>query len=277
MSDLASLHPALLAGATRPVTAVAFDGRVDVDNAVAQLGWQLVRRYPYGAALLTPAEDLVYVFSFGALVLVGQPSVESGVQARLEAATGRRLLIDTADSWELAVSSEAPRRRARVGWQRVVLPELSPELTAVTVLLLGQSAALERFEDGADSLVRDARRMSAQLVERGRPPWGLRALSVQVGRVNRDRLDMAEQLYILDRPEETWVDPAASALYDELLANLELVPRREAILSKLAAVEGATELVIDLWQGRESRWLEWAIVLLIVFEVVLMVGETLLG
>lgn len=277
MSDLASLHPALLAGATRPVTAVAFDGRVDLDATVARLGWQLVRRYPYGAALIAPGDDLVYVFSFGALVLVGQPAVESGVQARLEAATGRRLLIDTADSWELAVSSEAPRRRARVGWQRVVLPELSPELTAVTVLLLGQSAALERFEEGADALVRDARGMSEALVERGRPPWGLRALSVQVGRVNRDRLDMAEQLYILDRPEETWVDPAASALYDELLANLELVPRREAILSKLAAVEGATELVIDLWQGRESRWLEWAIVLLIIFEVVLMVGETLLG
>lgn len=267
----------LVPGMLHPVTAVALDGPVDLARLGTALAWPILRRYPYGLALEAPDATRVYVFTFGAVVHVGNVGVDAALQAAIEAATGRTVLANTADVWRLAVEKGAPTRRVRVGWDRVVLPQLSPDLIAVSAMLLGQSAALERFEATADELVRDAREMSEELVARGRPPWGLRALSIQVGRVNRDRLAMAEQLYILDRPEETWTNPQVAVLYDELLGNLELVHRREALLSKLKTVEGATELVIDLWQGRESRWLEWAIVLLIVFEVVFMVAETLMG
>jgi uncharacterized Rmd1/YagE family protein len=258
-----------------PVVAIALDGPVDLAATGAALAWPEVRRYPYGISFDDPDGQRIFVFRFGAVVAVGRERLPDPLRRTLEAASGRRLLVETGDVWSLAVGQGAPARRLRVGWDRVVLPRLSPELVAVTALLLGQSAALERFEATADELVRAAREMSEALVAEGRPPRSLRPLSVQVGRVNRDRLAMAEQLYILDRPEETWEHPDVAALYDQLLENLELLRRREALLSKLSTVESATELVIDLWQSRESSRLEWAIVLLIVFEVVFMMAEAL--
>lgn len=256
-----------------PVVAIALDGPVDLGVTTASLAWPEIRRYPYGVSLSDPDGMTVFVFRFGAVVAVGREHLPDPLRRTLEAASGRQLLGGTGDVWSLVVTTDTPSRRMRVGWDRVVLPRRSPELVAVTALLLGQSAALERFEGTADELVRAAREMSEELVEKGRPPRSLRPLSVQVGRVNRDRLAMAEQLYILDRPEETWEHPDVSLLYDQLLENLELERRREALLSKLRTVESATELVIDLWQSRESSRLEWAIVLLIVFEVAYMLAE----
>lgn len=260
-----------------PIVAIALDGRVELAATAAALAWPEVRRYPYGVALEDPDGMRVFVFRFGAVVAVGRRRLPDAMRQALEAASGRQLLVETADVWTIVAGAAAPGRPLRVGWDRVVLPSLTPELVAVTAMLLGQSAAVERFEATADQLVRSAREMSEALVAHGRPPRSLRPLSVQVGRVNRDRLAMAEQLYILDRPEETWEHPDVSALYDQLLDGLELLRRREALLSKLSTVESATELVIDLWQSRESSRLEWAIVLLIVFEVLFMLAEAVWG
>ena len=70
-------------------------------------------------------------------------------------------------------------------------------------------------------------------------------------------------------PDEAWDDPQVARLFDDLSHNLELGERHKAMLHKLSAVEHGCESAIDLWHGRRSNALEWAIVLLIVVEIVL--------
>lgn len=263
--------------AENPVTAVALDGPVDLEPLRERVGWREVRRYPYGVALETPDGLLCYVFGFGAAVQVGRDHLDPALLRTLETVTGRHALHDTVDTWSLVVEPGAPTTRTRVGWDRVVLPAMTPDLVAVTAMLLGQSAALERFESAAEDLVETALRTSTALALTSRTPWNTRGLVRRVGQVNQIRLSMSAQLYILDRPEETWQDPQVAALYDELLGNLELPQRHQAVLSKLQSVEDATRMVIDLWQGRQSHRLEWAVVLLIVFEIGVTLVEHLLA
>jgi len=255
--------------ATNSLTAVALDGPVDLALVRDRLGWREVRRYAYGLSLQAPDESLVYLFAFGAFVLVNHDGLDEALGRSIEAVTGRRILRHTADTWSLVVDPEVRGARTRVRWDRVVLPGLSPDLVAVTAMLLGQSAALERFEQAADELVEDSLATATRLARTGRTPWGTGRLVRTVGQVNRDRLAMAAQLYILDRPEEAWDDPQVAALYGELLSSLELPQRQQTVLSKLETVESSTQMVIDLWGGRQSHRLEWAITLLIVFEIVL--------
>jgi uncharacterized Rmd1/YagE family protein len=86
---------------------------------------------------------------------------------------------------------------------------------------------------------------------------------------------LARWFFPLDRPDWTWEDQTISELYDRLSDNLELHERHDALEHKLASVQSTLEIVIDLWQSRRSRSLEWAIVLLIIAEIVLALFGTL--
>lgn len=255
--------------ASTPLTAVALNGPIDPALVAERVAWPEVRRYPYGIAMTAPEGTLVYVFKFGAVVMLGREGLDASLQSTIEAVSGRRTLDDTVDVWMVDVDPDIPKARARVGWDRIILPGLTPQLAASTALLLGQSAALERYEHAANLLVEDARELSKDLVKRGMPPRRVRDLVRQVGRVNRDRLAMVSDMYVLDRPEETWEDPQLSALYDALRDGLELPQRHESVQLKLEAVESTMRMVVDLWNGRLAHLLEWAIVWLIVFEVIM--------
>lgn len=263
--------------ATTSLTTVALDGGIDTDVVSARIAWPELRRYPYGVALQADQGRVVYLFAFGAVVYEGYAGLDPALQATIEAVSGRRALADTVDVWSLDYDPAARGARVRVGWDRIVLPAPTPELLAATALLLGQSAALERYEHSAEQLIAEARRLAEALVVRGRPPSTSRPLVRQVGRINQDRLAVVAEMYILDRPEETWERPDVATLYDELLAGLELPQRHETLLRKLETVESTTRLVIELWHGRSANQLEWAIVLLIVFEILWTLGEHLLS
>ncbi len=151
----------------------------------------------------------------------------------------------------------------------------SPELMAAVALVLAQSAALERYERRAEGLLEEALELS-RMVAGGRVPRSNRGWVRRVGRLTGDRLELARWFYLVDRPEETWEDARVAATYDALFEALELRERHLAMQHELAAVSTSTETVIDLWHGRRSNALEWAIVLLIVVDIVLVVGEKVL-
>lgn len=251
---------------TVPITAVAVDGPIDPLAAAERLRWPILRRYSYGIALVGPEQRTIYLFRFGAVVLDRTDAIPESDRQAIETAVGGRLLPGSRDTYNIRVDPE-PTASTRVGWDIVVVPELSTELMGSVALLLGQSAALERYETTATVLLEETLALVSDLGTVARFPRGTRRLVRRIARLTRDRLDLARWFYFVDRPEETWEDARVAGLYDSLFENLELAQRHTAMLHKLAAVETATQMVIDLWHGRRSRALEWAIVILIVVEI----------
>lgn len=262
-------------GRSFALTAVALDGRYDVGRAVAELGWGEVRRTSSGRVVAVPGGGALYLFGFGAVVFEGEGWKDLGLRERVDAATEAKVLPETAETFRVRVEPGRSEAAPRVGWDQVALAEGSPELVAAVALVLGQSAALERYERRAEGLLEEALELS-RLVAGGRVPRSNRELVRRVGRLTGDRLELARWFYLVDRPEETWEDARVAATYDALFEALELRERHQAMQHKLAAVGTSTETVIDLWHGRRSNALEWAIVLLIVVDIVLVVGEKLL-
>ncbi|MEZ5988875.1 MAG: RMD1 family protein [Planctomycetota bacterium] len=250
-----------------PVTAVALDGRVDVDALCARIAWPILRRFPYGLQFRLDDGQELFVFRFGALVVIGAKQIDPAVSAALEGLTERKLQPESLDTYQLSVGTGA--RGPRVGWDEVAVPDDKPEFVAATALLLAQSSALERYEKASDTLVEEALTLSRELALTGRLPYGSRSLVQRVARLTRDRLELARWFYLVDRPEETWENPAVAELYDSLFANLELAQRHRAMLHKLESVEQASGSVLDIWTGRRANMLELWIVILIVVEIVL--------
>lgn len=253
---------------SRLLSARALDRRVeDLDGIVAALGLDVSRRAPAIVNGTLAGGGTVHVLRCGAVVL-DDVSAPDRVVTAIEAASDARFRAGPAERLELQIGAEPPHVLPRVGWNRVHLPEERPALVGAVALVLGQSAALERHEAATAELVREALDLARLLAGR-RLPRSTAKLVGRVGEVLRHRLELAQGFYLVDRPDEAWDDPQVARLFDDLSHNLELVERHNAMLHKLSAVEHACESALELWHGRRSHALEWAIVLLIVVEIVL--------
>ena len=251
-----------------PITAIALNHRVDLNNISPPPVWRELGRHPYATIYETRAGSSVFVFDFGAVVIDGLASLGDGLGRQIESITGCRLLPATSDTYLITTDPAKADGSVRVGWDRVVIPERSVDLVAAVALLIAQSAALERYEQAVELLLDDSLALSRDLAGRVALPQSTRGLIERVGRLTSDRLELARWFFLVDRPEATWESSRVAELYDALFVNLELRQRHHAMLHKLEAVERATESVINLWQGRRSNALEWAIVILIVVEIV---------
>lgn len=255
-----------------PITAIALDGRIECSSSAPLPGFSERRRYPYGRCYDSSDGGALFLFEFGAVVCEGVVRIPDSLRLLVEASVSRRLLPQTEETYLIVVDPDHAGDSPRVGWDRVTIPENRPELVAAVALLLAQSSALERYEVSVDALLDQALALSRDIAQRSRLPLGTRDLIRRVGLLTQDRLELASCFFLVDRPEETWEDSRVAHLYDALFANLELRQRHDAILHKLGAAERAAQTTLELWHGRRSNALEWAIVVLIVVEIALAFG-----
>lgn len=259
----------LTAEHTQPIVAIALQHRIDWTAFEPPAEWRERHRYPYGRSWSLADGSTLFLFGLGAAVVDGAERVPAALRLAIAETTGHALLDETEETYHIVVDATAAATSPRIGWDRVVIPARQPELVAAVALLLAQSAALERYDFAANALLDESLSLSRALAMRGGLPHSTGDLVTRVGRLTRDRLELARWFFLVDRPENTWTDARVAQLYDGLFENLELKARHDAVLHKLGAAERATQTTLDLWQGRRSNALEWAIVLLIVLEIVL--------
>jgi uncharacterized Rmd1/YagE family protein len=253
-----------------PLCGVALDGRVTMRAVAGVLPWTIVRQSSLAVTCRLPDSTLLHIFAMGAVVLE-RADLVGDMLATVEAATSRRVLAATRERY--AVRLEPTQSEPFVDWDHVVVADADESTMLAVALVLAQSVALERYERGAEAILDESLALTRELGQRGRPPWR-RGLPVRrAANLAADRLELARWFFLLDRPEATWDDRRTARLHDLLFAHFELRERFEALMHKLASVQSTLEVIIDLWQSRRSRLLEWAIIALIAFEIALALLE----
>src|SRR5262249_20648162 len=74
---------------------------------------------------------------------------------------------------------------------------------------------------------------------------------------------------VTEKPDALWDHPDLERLYARLEGEYELKERVEGLDRKLTVIAETANTLTDMIDTRRSLRLEWAIVLLIVFEIVL--------
>lgn len=228
------------------------------------------RRHPDGAVLAVGGGELHVLWS-GALVGLGLELTSPEVREVLSTRLGAQPVSTTEDRWELWAGDG--RGAVHVDEDRIVMRCLGEVQRDVACLMLGQSAVLDRHSARADALVTQALAVSKALLSKGR--WRRRRELVHlVAAANVQRLRAVEGLYLVDRPECTWDDPAANALYESMFEALDLGDRQRAVERRLDAVQQAIEVALEVQSQDHGSFLEVVIIALIAFEIVfLMVVE----
>lgn len=103
----------------------------------------------------------------------------------------------------------------------------------------------------------------------GRLPWKQRDLVKAIGNAMLAEHQLVDRAELLEKPDLLWDKPELDRFYARLEDEYELRERYLTLDTKLGVVSKAAHTMLELVQTRRSLNVEWYIVALIVFEVVL--------
>jgi required for meiotic nuclear division protein 1 len=166
---------------------------------------------------------------------------------------------------------EDPHCQTGIHDGRLEVDRLTPARAGVVAMTVAQSAAMEYYERIVDQLFDRTSKLVERLEKRGTVALQTRPLHRFIGEAISTRTEVLAVLHLLDKPEETWEDPAMDRIYDDLRAEFDLGDRFAALELKLRSVQESLELLLDVARDRRLVLLEVAITVLIVLEVLLSV------
>lgn len=156
----------------------------------------------------------------------------------------------------------------------LILREASVDRLQVVAEILAKSVVVARNEVGIGRAF-DAIEPLAQEMQAAprRPPLKQSELIRHIGQAMLVEHQLVDRAEVLEKPELLWDRPDLDRLYARLEDEYEIRERHLVLESKLSVVSTAARTMLELEQTRRSLNVEYYIVALIVFEIVLALFE----
>jgi uncharacterized Rmd1/YagE family protein len=155
----------------------------------------------------------------------------------------------------------------KVSNERIILKEPLSLYLIIIALVVSQSVGLEKYEQDLNVHFDKSQQLldltqSYALLKRSKLIEFARTLmNIQHG--------MVSDLLLLDKPNILWDNEEAENLYNRLSSTLELKDRFEIVEHKLTHLKEDISMSLDLFNQKHSEFLEWIIIGLIGFEIVM--------
>ena len=248
---------------------------VDTQKLAQTLGATHSQIDPKAAITQQLPTGTFFAFNFGSIVFCDVPNeLQITMLARLTGIPGLDADRMCSESFSVVVTKE---KRPGVEFNRIILDELTDERAEVIAGTLAQSTTMEYYE----ALVEESWSRVDENIERIEKRGKLSAwpykFNKQVGASLALRNRVVRVLHLLDRPDLIWDDSLMDSLYPDLRAMFDLQERFQALEYKLQLIQESWELLVDTSRDQRLYWLEAAIVLLIVFEIVITLFEKLIA
>ncbi|HCS28517.1 MAG TPA: sad1-interacting factor 2 [Spongiibacteraceae bacterium] len=151
----------------------------------------------------------------------------------------------------------------------IVLPGDDHLLRLAVSHALAQSTQLIVFESMAQENISATAHIPAALAEKGKIPLRRRELARIRGRLFATKSDIILHYGLLDTPEFFWEYPELEATYIVVARYLDIKSRVEVLSQKLGTIHELLEMLADEQNHQHSSFLEWIIIVLIGFEIVM--------
>lgn len=134
---------------------------------------------------------------------------------------------------------------------------------------LAQSVKLGVFEDTLAHTFQSTRLIPEALAKQGKVPLSRKQIRQKMGELFLERSSINLQVDLLDTPEFFWEYPELEKLYELTANELEIETRGEILNQRLDVLKELFEMLGTEVNHQHSNRLEWAIIWLIVAEVIL--------
>lgn len=151
------------------------------------------------------------------------------------------------------------------------------ERLQVVAEILAKSVVLARNEQTIGDAFRAIEPLARSMQrDPTRLPWKQKDLVRHMGTAMIAEHTLVDRAEVLEKPELLWDRPDLERLYARLEDEYEIRERHHILESKLSLVSNAARTMLELTQSRRALNVEYWIVALIVFEVILALGEKVL-
>ncbi|MCM3675704.1 RMD1 family protein [Peribacillus simplex] len=154
----------------------------------------------------------------------------------------------------------------------VIVPKYEffyPELIST---ILAKSVALEKTEEQLGK-IHDKLEAMIDRLEKGKLRIGNKELARTTAKIVRHEYNTLAYIMILDKPDITWTSSSAGEFYDRMLDFFELNDRYKILKSKTEILYNIMDGFSNISHSIRGLFVEWIIVILIVFEIVLTILE----
>lgn len=207
------------------------------------------------------------LFRYGAVVLFG-------VSAAAQSAFLQQVLAlvwsrhETPETEDIAVRIDASILEGVQGGA-VYFESMSVERLQIVASVLSKSLVLAMYESRVAQNFDRIEPLARNLERTGRIGGKSSELLKHIGAMLLSEQMMVGSVEISEKPDTLWDHPDLEGLYLRLEGEFEIRERYAVLERKLNLISRTVQTVAELLHSKRSLRLEWAIVLLIVFEVFL--------
>jgi uncharacterized Rmd1/YagE family protein len=151
----------------------------------------------------------------------------------------------------------------------VILKDTGTERLEIVADILSKSVVLARYESTVAQTFERIEPFAAELTKEKTGSRMARELLSHLGSALLIEQQMVGRVQIDDTPEILWDRPDLERLFARLRDEFEILERFTALNRKLELVSRSVETALGLIQARRSLRVEWYVVILIVFEILL--------
>ena len=149
----------------------------------------------------------------------------------------------------------------------------SREFEMVLGIILARSVVIEKYEKAVQAQLIRLEEVLDAFEKTGGTKLSSKRLLQMSGEAMKLRNSLFSRLSLLDKPDFTWEDAYVDQWYKALDSEYELSERYEVLSKKIDALFGDVEFILNYIETRKMFFLEIAIVLLFVMDIVVLIAE----
>ena len=139
---------------------------------------------------------------------------------------------------------------------------------------LAKSANLSIFEWRLDQVIERNSHIPEELAKYGRIHMSRKEISMEIGRIFLVKSGINLENNMLDTPEEFWEDDKFHNEYKKAMEYFDINSRLDLVNTRLAVLHDMNQILIEATQSHHASMLEWTVIILIVFEILVEIYRT---
>ncbi len=157
----------------------------------------------------------------------------------------------------------------------VSLDDISLEKLQVIADALSKNLVLTLYEKKVAGEFDKIEPLAQELASTGQVSGDSKKLLSKIGHMLLIQHRMVGRAEIGDKPETLWNFPHLEGLYASMEDEFELMERQSALDRKLGLISDTAQTLSDVWDNKQLHKLEWYVIGLIVFEIILSLHDRL--
>lgn len=224
-----------------------------------------------------PLGKYVYVFHFGSIVCINLTFHEIKdiviYLKKIDKNLKETSQLGYMEDFKLVVNENS---EFEVNYDSVVVDTQKEHHLDIIATILAKSVALKKIEIDTDILLDEIENIMGFL-DKGHLNLSDENLAKMSGKILRFKYATLSNIMVLDKPDIAWKNEDAEDFFIHLSDLFELKDRYEKIRHKTEVLLDITEVFSSLTHAKRGNRLEWAVIILILIEIVMAVVEKIIA